>query len=281
MVAKVPDLGADFHDCARLVHAECRRLGCTLARKKEGTARSRPSGTPGSARSTPALPAVSRRDEAVAVARDGSRGLLRKASTGAGPAPSSSRRSSTRADRDFLSLDLAGALVDLRDPRIAHVLLGRVVVHLAATTEHLDGIGGDLQRDVAGAAIGHGRVGPWSVAPCAACRHETPRVAQRRRGLDLRSGREKRGRLPHHFRTGSGRAGLHEDSAFGTVSRGNQLDENGFSSVTPVRSTSFVLRVTSVRSCSSAVAASMPSTKGSGSGTDRRAQRSAVARSIS
>ncbi len=48
---------------------------------------------------------------------------------------------------------------------------------------------------------------------------------------------------------------------------------NGLKNAAPVRFTSSTLRVTSVRSCSSAVAAISPSITGTGSGTERSAQR--------
>ena len=50
-------------------------------------------------------------------------------------------------------------------------------------------------------------------------------------------------------------------------------DANGLTTAAPLRLTSSTFRVTSVRSCSSAVAAIRPSITGTGSGTDRSAHR--------
>ena len=50
-------------------------------------------------------------------------------------------------------LHLVGALVDLGDLGVAHHPLDRVVAGVAVAAEHLDGVGGDLHRDVGGEAL--------------------------------------------------------------------------------------------------------------------------------
>ena len=50
--------------------------------------------------------------------------------------------------RDDEALDLVRALVDLRDLGVAHVLLDRVVLHVAVAAEDLHRVGGDLHGHV-------------------------------------------------------------------------------------------------------------------------------------
>src|SRR6185312_10924018 len=53
-------------------------------------------------------------------------------------------------------LDLAGALVDLGDLRIAVVALGRELLRVPVAAEHLDRLAGPLPRDTAGEQLGLG-----------------------------------------------------------------------------------------------------------------------------
>ena len=53
-------------------------------------------------------------------------------------------------------LHLVGALVDLGDLGVAHHPLDGVVAGVAVAAEHLDGVRGDLHRDVGGEALGGG-----------------------------------------------------------------------------------------------------------------------------
>src|SRR5438132_12146884 len=63
-------------------------------------------------------------------------------------------------------LDLRGALVDLRDLRVAEKALYLVLARVAVAAVHLDGVGRHLHRRLAGEVLGHLRlftVGPDSV----------------------------------------------------------------------------------------------------------------------
>ena len=80
--------------------------------------------------------------------------------------------------RDHQALDLVRALVDLRDLRVAHHPLDRVLVHVAVAAEHLDGLDRDRHRGVGGEQLGHRRCtcrgrarrGRPSRTPCRAAR---------------------------------------------------------------------------------------------------------------
>ena len=76
---------------------------------------------------------------------------------------------------DHQALDLAGALVELHDLRVAHQFLDRVLLDEAVAAVDLDGVDGDLHRRVGGEALGlrgdaaccacPGRAGPPSSRP--------------------------------------------------------------------------------------------------------------------
>src|SRR3954468_9634214 len=56
---------------------------------------------------------------------------------------------------DHDALDLVGSLVDLRDLRVAHHALHRVLGHVSVPPEHLDGLDGHLHRDIRGEQLRH------------------------------------------------------------------------------------------------------------------------------
>src|SRR4051794_12899943 len=60
--------------------------------------------------------------------------------------------------RDHEALDLIGPLVDLRDLRVAHVALDRILGHVAVAAEDLDGLDGHRHRRVGREQLGHRRV---------------------------------------------------------------------------------------------------------------------------
>src|SRR5215207_5811952 len=55
-------------------------------------------------------------------------------------------------------LDLVGALVDLRDLRVAHHPLERVLLHVAVAAEDLNALDRDVHRGVRGEQLRHRRV---------------------------------------------------------------------------------------------------------------------------
>src|SRR5207248_366520 len=59
---------------------------------------------------------------------------------------------------DHEPLDLRGALVDLKQLRVAHELLDRVLLDVAVAAEHLHRIGRDLHRRIGGEALRERRV---------------------------------------------------------------------------------------------------------------------------
>src|SRR5436190_7127535 len=59
--------------------------------------------------------------------------------------------------RDHEALDLIGALVDLRDLRVAHHPLDGVLLHVAVAAEDLDGVGRHVHRDVGAVELRHRR----------------------------------------------------------------------------------------------------------------------------
>src|SRR5204862_2895647 len=61
----------------------------------------------------------------------------------------------THRPRDHDALDLVGALVDLRDLRVAHHALDRVFLDVAVAAEDLDRVGRDLHRDVGAVELRH------------------------------------------------------------------------------------------------------------------------------
>src|SRR3954452_4999793 len=88
---------------------------------------------------------------------------------------------------DHEALDLVGALVDLRDLRVAHHPLDGVLVHVAVAAEHLDGLDRDRHRGVRGEQLGHRR--PLAQPALVAVRHRARLVEQfaggRRPGLHV------------------------------------------------------------------------------------------------
>src|SRR3712207_7264737 len=54
------------------------------------------------------------------------------------------------AARDDEALYLAGALVDLRDPRVAVIAFHRMVLHVPVAAKNLDGVVGNLVRSPRG-----------------------------------------------------------------------------------------------------------------------------------
>src|SRR3954451_17491684 len=89
---------------------------------------------------------------------------------------------------DHDALDLVRALVDLRDLRVAHHPLHRVLVHVAVAAEHLHRLDGHRHGGVGGEQLGHR--GPLAQARLAAVGHRARIVEQlaRRGGARLHVG---------------------------------------------------------------------------------------------
>src|SRR5439155_27015457 len=71
--------------------------------------------------------------------------------------PASRRSRSEHLARDHELLDLRGALVDLRDLRVAEVTLDLVLLDEPVTAVHLDRAGRDLQGGLGREELGHRR----------------------------------------------------------------------------------------------------------------------------